>query len=254
MVPLGAMLATASPALALTHPIDTDMKITSLLIARAETRLTQSRALDRRPTSRFPFSSTISTMDRFDLASVRTRSARATLGSVDVMLSANRAANIARREDVPFDVDRWTLKGIGLSAELPLGSDMTLSIGGDYARMTRRLKVVEVNARRLGTSLAKIGMGLGFADRSRLALDYVSVSRSSSHNDLTRLAETVGGAPLTGHGPELSFTTHSGGGSGGISWKFSLASMQRPTRDLGYVGGTDSRSDARAMVGFSLHL
>jgi hypothetical protein len=203
----------------------------------------------------FTFGSALTAADRFDLASVRTRSSILSIGSVDLKFSANRAANIARRaEDLPFGVDRWAIKGAGVTAEVPLSDDVALAVGGEYARMTRRLQIVEVNPHRLGTTMAKAGVMLKFNGNQRFALDYVSIARSSGHDNVTRLAETMGGAPLTGRGPELSFTSSTSEKRGAMGVRFSLASMRRPDRDLGLADSTGTHSDARAMLGLSMRL
>eukprot|EP00456_Euglypha_rotunda_P010677 TRINITY_DN1272_c0_g1_i1.p1 TRINITY_DN1272_c0_g1~~TRINITY_DN1272_c0_g1_i1.p1 ORF type:complete len:154 (-),score=30.23 TRINITY_DN1272_c0_g1_i1:243-704(-) len=153
-----------------------------------------------------------------------------------------------------MEADRWSSKDIGFSAILPLKSSVGFAIGGDYTRMTRRLRVMEVNPRRLSTHMARIGIALDFADERRLSLDYLSVARSSRHDDLTRLAETLGGAPLTGHGPELALSSMSSAERGGMDWRLAFSAMQRPTADLGLIDPANMRSDMRAIASLRFHL
>lgn len=237
-------IVAAMPAMAEAKPASNDLRLP---------RLTTGRLALERKAAVFPFSSSLTEIDRLDLASVRSRTAMLSAGPVDIQLSAHRAANVAQRADLPFGIDKWSVKGMGVTAEIPVGPTVSLRVSGDYARMTRRLQVVQVNPYRLGTTLVRAGLALDFVGGERLGLDYVNVSRSSSHDTLTRLAETVGGAPLTGHGPELSFATTTGKGRGGTDWRLSLASMQRPERDLGLSDSTAMRHDARATMNFSLH-
>jgi hypothetical protein len=220
------------------------------------TRLMPSGVAAQRGADRsFDFESSLTATDRFDLASVRSRSSTLSIGSVDLKFSAKRAANIARRaEDLPFGVDRWAIKSAAVSAQVLLSDEVALAIGGEYARMTRRLQIIEVNPHRLGTRMARAGVALTRNRNQRLALDYVSVARSSGHDNITRLAETVGGAPLTGHGPELSFTASTGYKRGDMGVRFSVASMRRPDRDLGLTDSLGTHNDARAMLNLSMRL
>lgn len=255
--PLAKMiLATAAcyPVTAMAQWSGPPMRMTDLLVASAA-RLTRTAAPpDRAPTRAMPFSNMFSPADRFDLAHVRSRSTRLAIGSMDLLLSANRATSDIERASQGLNVDRWSTRGVGLSAAIPLAPDLGLIIGGDYARMTRRLQIIDVNPRRLATRMARVGMALAFGGESRLSLDYLSVARSSRHDDLTRLAETVGGAPLTGHGPELAFARTSSAMRGAINWRLALGAMQRPTADLGLLDQTGIRTDMRAMASLSFHL
>lgn len=250
------ILATAAfhPATAMAQAAGPPMRMTDLLVASAA-RLTRMEAPPSSETSQLsPFLAMFSPADRFDLAHVRSRTSQLSIGSVELLLSANRTTNGADRASRGLDTDRWSTKGIGLSAAIPLTSDFGLIIGGDYARMSRRLQIVDVTARRLSTRMARVGMALAFGSESRLSLDYLSVSRSLRHDDLTRLAETIGGAPLTGYGPELAFGTASSGKRGGMDWRFSLGAMQRPAADLGLVDQAALHTDRRALASLRFHL
>lgn len=215
-------------------------------------RLSTARLSPVQSTMVHPFTTSLTATDRFDLANVQFRTSTLAAGPVDIRLSATKAANVAQRADQPYGIDKWSLKGVGITAALPIGA-ATLSIGGDYAWMTRRLQVVQINPYRLGTTMAKAGLALDFQGSRRVELDYVSIARSSRHDALTRLAETVGGAPLTGNGPELSFTSTTGEGRGGAALRLSLASMQRPERDLSLADSSAVRHDTRAMMRLSVH-
>lgn len=192
--------------------------------------------------------------DRFDLANRKVRSKTLGIGPVELALTAGRAANFAQRYDMPYAVDRWTLKFVGASASLSLLSGVDFVLDAEYARMARRLSVLEVTPHRLATGMARLGGGFSFGENARLMLDYISVARSRHQDDLTRMAEALGGAPVTGRGPELSFALGSGTESGQGNWRFSLASLQRPMNDLGLAADGDIRTDARAMLSFTLHL
>lgn len=250
------ILATTAlyPATAMAQATRSPMRMTDLLVASAA-RLTHTTApQDHGTTMPPPFSTLFSSTDRFALAHGRSRTTHMSMGAIELSLSANRATNGADRASGGLDTDRWSTKGIGLSAAIPLMSDLALIIGGDYARMSRRLQIVDVNPRRLSTRMARVGMALAFDGESRLSLDYLSVARSSRQDDLTRLAETIGGAPLTGHGLELAFATTSAATRGGMDWRFSLGAMQRPAADLGLFDQTALHSDRRAMASLRFHL
>lgn len=242
------------PVLAMARP-DRDPRSVSLLIAR------MAPSFERRASSssrRLPLAMTLrndlNATDRFDLANMKVRSVAQSVGPVELALTAGRAINLDQRYDMPYGVDHWTLKFIGATASLPLLSDVAFVIDGQYARMARRLSVLEVTPHRLATGIARLGGGLSFGQNAALMLDYVSVARSRRQDDLARMAEALGGAPATGHGPELSFTLGQGRDRGQSNWRLSLASMQRPMRDIGLAADGDIRNDARAMLSFTLHL
>lgn len=247
-------MAAFYPATPMAQVAGPPIRMTDLLVASAA-RLTRTTAPpEREATPTLPFSNMFSPADRSDLAHVRSSTSRLSIGSAELSLSANRATNGIDIGSRGLDADRWSTKGIGLSAAIPLMYDLALIIGGDYARMSRRLQIVDVNPRRLSTRMARVGMALAFGGESRLSLDYLSVARSSRHDDLTRLAETIGGAPLTGHGLELAFAPTASATRGGMDWRFSLAAMQRPVADLGLVDQTTFHSDQRAMASLRFHL
>ncbi|MBA4089840.1 MAG: hypothetical protein C0494_04490 [Sphingobium sp.] len=249
-------LATAAcyPVTAMAQAAGPPMRMTDLLVASAArlARTAAPPAPEARPQP--PYATMLSLADRFDLAQVRSRVSRLSVGALELSLSATRATNGADQGSRGLDSDRWSTKGIGLSAAIPLVSDLGLIIGANYARMSRRLQIVDVNPRRLATRMARVGMALAFGDESRLSLDYLSVARSARHDDLTRLAEMIGGAPLTGHGLELAFATAASATTGGIDWRLSLGAMQRPAADLGLVDQTALHTDRRAMASLRFHL
>ncbi|AYO78737.1 MULTISPECIES: hypothetical protein [Sphingobium] len=191
--------------------------------------------------------------DHFDLARVRSRSLNLLLGPSSLRLSANRAASFVH-QDGSADQDRWSLRSISFNAAIPLMDMLNLSLNGDYAHMGRRLHVVEINPRRLSTNIASIGLAIDDARGSRLSLDYRSISRPSRHDALTRLAETLGGAPLTGSGPELALASPAPGVSGSIDWRLCVSDMRRPAMDLTGLEGSAIVNDARALASFRYHL
>ncbi|MDI1295168.1 MAG: hypothetical protein PSY12_04680 [bacterium] len=200
-----------------------------------------------------PFTNLLSLADRGNLASLAHRDSTLSAGPIDVILTADRARHRPSRDDQALGLDRWSLRSIGLGARIGLWRDLTLVAEGDYARMKRRLESVEVTPFRLSTTMAKVGVALLLGDGPRLSFDYLSVKRPSRQGGLIRLAETLGGAPLTGQGPQLSLQSRQAREPGGISWRVSLGSMLRPGADLGLDSDAMQR-DRRATAGFSLRL
>lgn len=200
-----------------------------------------------------PLATILSSSDRRGLAEVAHRSTSVTTGPVDFTLSADHARNGLRGKDLPLGMDRWSLRNMGLDVRFGLWDQLTLVAAADYGRMKRRLDVMEVTPRRLSTTMARVGMALLFGDGPRLSLDYLSVSRSSQQMGIVRLAQTLGGAPLTGHGPELSLQSRQEDARGSLGWRISLGSMIRPEKDLGLESDA-MRHDMRATAGFSLKL
>ena len=240
----------ATPMAQVARPI----RMTDLLVASAA-RLTRTTAPPmHEATPTLPLSNMFSPADRFDLAHVRSRTGRLSIGSAELSLSANRAKIGIESGSHGLNTDRWSTKGVGLSAAIPLMSDLGLIIGGDYARMSRRLQILDVNPHRLSTRMARAGVALVFGGESRLSLDYLSVARSSRHDELTRLAETIGGAPLTGNGLELALASPSFATRRGMDWRCSLGAMQRPAADLGLADQTALHSDRRAVASLRFHL
>ncbi|WP_176593723.1 hypothetical protein [Sphingobium sp. EM0848] len=226
----------------------------SLLLARMGEKLgTYNMRSGRRLSAGLDWHAGLRDLDRFDLANTKFHSAQTDLGPVELSLSGGRAANFEQRYALPLTVDRWALKFLGASATLPLAPSIAFVLDAQYARMARRLSVLEVTPHRLATTMAQFGGGFTFGNDSSLFLDYLSVKRSSGQNELTRLAEALGGAPATGHGPELSFSHGSGTAAGQSNWRLTLASLRRPMRDLGLAADNDIRSDARATLNFTLH-
>ncbi|ETI65330.1 hypothetical protein C100_02730 [Sphingobium sp. C100] len=200
-----------------------------------------------------PLATILSSSDRRGLAEVAHRFTSVTTGPVDFTLSADRARNGPRGKDLPLGMDRWSLRNVGLDARIGLWDQLTLVAAADYGRMKRRLDVMDVTPRRLSTTMARVGMALLFGDGPRLSLDYLSVSRPSQQGGIVRLAQALGGAPLTGHGPELSLRSRQGDTRGGLGWRISLSSTMRPEKDLGLESDA-MRHDMRATSGFSLKL
>lgn len=253
----GALLVAATcPAPVLARPADPyPLPVNRVIVADTAARLTRTTPAPRtRPAEPAAFAGSLSTTDRFDLASVRSRAANLALGAATLTLSANRAANLAQRQAMPWSVDRWAMKGVGARLSAPLLPDVGVALDGEYARMVRRLDIVNLNPHRLATSMAKAGAALEFGEGGRLALDYVSVARSSGHSALTRFAEAIGGAPLTGHGAELSLAASRVPALGNGTWSLSFSAMRRPARDLGLADGPAMLNDAGARMGFSLPL
>lgn len=247
-----ASIPLSWPASALARP-DGDPWPASILVAQMGDRLARSDAPSADPAG-LPWDNGLNVTDRFDLANRKIWTREQGIGPVDVTLSAGRAFNGALHSDTPYAIDHWTLKFLGASASWPILPGVALVMEWEYARMARRLSVLEVTPHRLATGIARVGGGLSLGKDARLMLDYMSVARSRRQDDLTRMAEALGGAPATGHGPQLSFTWGSGSRSGQADWRFSLASLQRPMRDLGLAADGEMRHDARALLSFNLHL
>ncbi|CAN5242893.1 hypothetical protein BH10PSE12_BH10PSE12_04100 [soil metagenome] len=181
------------------------------------------------------------------------KTAMAAVGPFTLAVSADRSKSLKSWTYQPSGMNRRPLRGMGATVGIGLSDDIMLVAEGAYARMKRHLSVVDEMPVRLSTKIARVGLGLLFTDTGRLALDYVSVGRSARRDSYIRMAETFGGAPMTGHGPELSFQTTGGQTAGWTQWRFSLASMSRPERDYGFDSSA-MRHDARAMTSFALKL
>ncbi|MFD1103852.1 hypothetical protein [Sphingobium olei] len=250
------ILATAAfyPAMVMAQAVEPPTQISDLLVASAARLARTDARPNRSSTETLPFSTMFSPPDHFDRAAVRSRVTNLSIGVIALSLSASRATNGADRWNRGPDAVHWSTKGFGLSANIPLSSDFGLVIGGDYARMSRRLHIVDLVPRRLSTRMARVGTALAFGNESRLSLNYLSIARTSHHDDLTRLTEMIGGAPLTGHGLELAFATAASSMRGGMDWRFSLGAMQRPSPYLGLFDQTALHSDRRAMASLRFHL
>lgn len=192
-----------------------------------------------------PLSTMFRPADRIDLAQLRSRTTRMSIGTVELSLSTNRSINSA---------DRWSTRVLGLSAAIPMVAGLGLIIGGDYARMSRQLQIVDVIPRRPSIRMARIGMALALGEERRLSIDYLSVACSSRHDDPTRLADMIGGGPLAGKGVEIAFATVASATSGAIDWRFSIGAMQRPAISPGLVDQTALPTDRRALASLRVHL
>lgn len=190
---------------------------------------------------------------RSGAADVMRKTAVAAIGPFTLAVSADRTKSLKTWTNQPAGLNRWSLRGIRTSVGFGLSDDIMLVAEGAYARMKRRLSVVDEMPVRLSTKIARVGLGLLFGESSRLSLDYMSVGRSARRDGYIRLSETLGGAPMTGQGPELSFQTDGGQTRGSTQWRFSLASMSRPERDFGFDSSA-TLHDTRAMAGFALKL
>lgn len=249
--PMAIMVIASCPAPALAETAGQPSQMTDLLMASAARLKRTAPRPERSATFAAPFAGVVTPMDQFNLAQTRSRTMALAIGPVDLRFSASRAYHGG---DDAIGTDRWSMKGVGAAALIPLIGSLGLIIGGDFARMSRRLQIVDVNPHRLSTRMARVGMALAFGDDSRISLDYLSIARSAWQDDLTRLAETIGGAPLTGHGPELAFACSNQTGRRSIDWRFSLDAMQRPAIDLGLAGQMGPRTDARALASLRFHL
>jgi hypothetical protein len=207
-----------------------------------------------RPEARLPLLLSLRFADRAGLASVSHRSTSIAIGAATLSLFGNRFANIAQRYDRSAAIDRWSLRDVGADVRTGILDGVDLSLSGEYAVMKRRHEILEITPRRLSTMITRFGAALLFGSDRRLALDYVTVARGAGQNDLVRMAQTVGGVPLTGHGPELSFETGSPR-LGSASWRLALSSMHRDPLDLGLGDtGTHGVTDARLSLGLRLGL
>ena len=107
-----------------------------------------------------PLSTMFRPADRIDLAQLRSRTTRMSIGTVELSLSANRSINSAYRGRPGRNADRWSTRVLGLSAAIPMAVGLGLIIGGDYARMSRQLQIVDVIPRRPSIRMARVGMAL----------------------------------------------------------------------------------------------
>lgn len=208
---------------------------------------------DMRAPVESPMANVAGLAGRSGVAGVMRKTVVAVIGPFTLAVSADSTKRLRTWAYQPATLNRWSLRGIGASVGIGLSDDIMLVAEGAYTRMKRRLSVVDEMPVRLSTKIARVGLGLLFGESSRLSLDYVSVGRSARRDGYIRLSETLGGAPMTGQGPELSFQTDSGQTRGSTQWRFSLASMSRPERDFGFDSSA-TRHDARAMARFALKL
>lgn len=250
-LPAAIMAIALCPAPVFAETLGQPSRMADLLVASAATLTQTAPRFESMAYLALSFAGVITLMDRFNLAQARSRTMALAIGSVDLHFSASRDYHGG---DDAIGTDRWSMKGVGAAAQIPLTASLDLIIGGDFARMSRRRQIVDVNPHRLSTRMARAGMALAFGDDSRISLDYLSIARSARQDDLTRLTETIGGAPLTGHGPELAFARNSQTGRGSVDWRVSLGAMQRPGIDLGLADQMDLRTDARALASLCFHL
>jgi hypothetical protein len=97
----------------------------------------------------------------------------ADIGAFSLAVSADRTKSVKSQLFQPMGLNRWSLRGMGVSAAVGLSEDITLVAEGAYARMKRRLSVVDDVPMRLSTKIARVGLGLVFGESNRLLLDYV---------------------------------------------------------------------------------
>lgn len=149
-------------------------------------------------------------------------------------------------EGVVAGLDRFAVYEAGFDGRADLSADISLSAGGVAALMVRRLAQSGIDPRRRQTMMASAGLAVVISGENRIAIDYVFSRPTSTRSPLVRMSELLGGAPLAGQGPRLSFSRRIGRISGSsLIWSLSASSMRGAGFDAAMLGAPAGRADGR---------
>jgi len=180
-------------------------------------------------------------------AMIRERARYVDVGPITLAIRAVRmASSSVVQGDIIRSPDRFSIKAVGLDANLDITSGLTLRTFATATRMRRRLGVTADRARSIGTAAATIGMGIERAGLAALTLDYDRTGANGHRRTLDDMVEQSSGTPI-GQGFRMTLANATAGlVAGRVAWSLSAMALQRSNPNSTSFGVNRATMDRRA--------